>query len=217
VEKLPRLQEYEEKHTRSFSSLASRSLDGGIRATIQSFFTLGFSARNAQKVLHQYIFDEEFISEFEPDGSPYFNETMKQQELQSAIHRRKVMYMVVGVRVAHGATVTLAKVKDKGFKAAADVSVTPGGNQLGGSVASTNYYETASHYVQERDFVWAFRLKKCVPPLVRGVYTLDPIFVAAPDMLSDAPDPQASLTQSGLVPDNFFLTTRQWPLQLSLR
>jgi hypothetical protein len=202
VDKLPGLQEDEETHGGSFSSLVSKSVDGDIRATIQSFLTLGFSVRKAQKAQRKYIFDKESITEFEPAGS-YFDETMKQRELQSVIHRRKVIYMVVAVRVAHGATVTLEKGKGKGFKAAADVPLIPGGNQVGGNMALAVDSQMEFRQVQERDFVWAFRLKRCVPPLFRGIYKLDPIYVRSPDMLGDSPDLPAS-TQSGIVPKEVF-------------
>jgi hypothetical protein len=73
------------------------------------------------------------------------------------------MYMIVGIKVSHEATVTHQTTNIKGLEGKVDVPVDLNGDGVGGRVEVQKESGMWDHQDKlEHDFVYAYRLKKCV-------------------------------------------------------
>jgi hypothetical protein len=183
---------------RTFRLWNSKTTEADLHATILSFVTVGVSLLFRKKVLHVYKIPKDTTYSIVPDRSNYLDETIKQEGqplLQSAIKKRKNMYMIVGLKVAHGATVTHQKDDQKGFTAKGNIPVNPSGDQVGGGIGSDKEAYMWDTQKLKYDFVYAYRLKKCVR--LGNSYALQKDFVKAEKNLFSEESELSSLAQSG--------------------
>lgn len=111
---------------------------------------------------------------FRPDPK-YVTDTVKQLPFENLVKKGKELYMIVGIKVSHKATVTHGDDDKKGGagKAGAPIGTTGVAVEGHGEHSSTSTMDDEN--VINRDFVYAYRLQACVKQ--RGGYQLRPQFV----------------------------------------
>lgn len=167
--------------------------------------TVGLSLLLRKKVLHVYTIPKDTTYSFVPDRSNYLNETINQEGqplLQSAIRKGTNMYMIVGLKVAHGATVIHQRDDKKAFAAKGNIPLDAYGDQVGGGGGSDKEAYMWDTQKLEYDFVYAYRLKKCVR--LGNSYTLRKDFVKAEKHLFSEGSELSSTQSEGIHFDSEF-------------
>jgi len=151
---------------RQFKVYTSKTFETDLHVKIMSFLTLGLSLLFAKKVLHSYEIIKDTTYQFVPDrDSKYLDATINQpdRKVQAAVRKGKIVYMIVGLKVSHKATVIHRTNDSKGFEGTTEVPVDSNGNQVGGKMKSAKESQMRDNQENlEHDFVYAYRLKKCV-------------------------------------------------------
>lgn len=151
---------------RHFNVRKTKGFETDLHAKIMSFITIGLSLLFTETVAHRYKIIKDTTYQFVPDrDSKYLNATINQpdEKVQSTVRKGKVVYMIVGIKVSHKATVSHGTKDGKGFEGKWDVPIDPSGNQVGGKMKISKEAQMSDNQEDlEHDFVYAYRLKKCV-------------------------------------------------------
>ena len=117
-----------------FEIRKSQNLDASLRNKILSFATMGISLRFNEATIHSYKIVKHTVHQFCLDtDATYLNKMINQQgykELETAIHKGKAVYMIVGLKVSYKTTVTHQTGRKQDFKAEADIPVDSTGEQV---------------------------------------------------------------------------------------
>jgi len=140
----------------------SLNITGKVFAHCLGVFTLGISAVSKSQRLHAFKIDTYTIYQFEPTPE-YVIDAMKDPGLKSAIRKRKHMYMIVGLQVADSAFVGHVQQDTKGGGVEASAPIPATGFDIGGHIDSTKKFEESDTLKPLGKFVFAYRIKRCVP------------------------------------------------------
>jgi len=148
----------------SFKSTDKAQISGGFGAALFNVFKFGAKAHRDQNFEIEYKSEAMTTTRFDPPAD-YVSKSVMRDTVQTFLRsNRKSLYMIVGVRIFHGATITILRGKGMG----GGPTVGPLGLSAIGSPVDVNLdfqmssdKSTTEKTLIDHDFVVAYRLRQC--------------------------------------------------------
>jgi hypothetical protein len=160
-----------------YESHQSSSLDGSVSALFFNFFSLGVHGNRDRDTSISFEVESATTSTFEPTKEYLDKSLLQDAVVKLAREKKPSIYMVVGLRVAHGAKITYTSGRGGG----GGIDAGPFGAAAGGSpidasvkVKGRTSQSSSQTTTLREDFVMAYRLRKC--RYMRDVKRLDDDF-----------------------------------------